>query len=194
MRSIYLILGLALLTGWSGAARANLIVNGGFETGSLSPAWSVTGNGIAIDSAFPNSGSFDASFGAASTDPNPGVLSQTIATMPGQAYDLSFALLDESGVFLNTFTVTLGNFNTVITGDQSGGSYVTFDFSIPGSDITALSTDLQFLGLNDFAAWNLDDVSLDAVTAVPEPTAAIILGSGLLALLLLGGPTWRRVR
>src|SRR3954453_3289609 len=76
---------------------AELVANGGFETGALAPEWTVAGGGIGNDSAFPNTGSFDSFLSPPATAPNPGVLSQTLSPKPGQAYHLSFALLDEAG-------------------------------------------------------------------------------------------------
>src|SRR5580698_3576063 len=83
-------------------AMANLVTNGDFETGDLS-GWTVVGNGIGIDNVFPNSGTSDAAFGATSSDPDPGVLSQALTTTAGQEYTLSFALQDEAGLSTDLF-------------------------------------------------------------------------------------------
>jgi hypothetical protein len=68
--------------------------------------------------------------GAPSNDPNPGVLSQSVATIPGQRYDLSFALMDESGLPTDSFVLTFGGFSTTIIGDQAA-SYTTESFNGP---------------------------------------------------------------
>jgi len=57
----------------SRAHAASLVTNGGFETGDFT-GWTVAGDGIAIDAVFPNTGNYDAVFGATTTDPNPGTL------------------------------------------------------------------------------------------------------------------------
>ncbi|MGH7018084.1 MAG: PEP-CTERM sorting domain-containing protein [Caulobacteraceae bacterium] len=163
------------------SATTNLVVNPGFETGDFI-GWTVSGDGISIDSVFPNTGTYDAAFSAASTDPDPGVLSQSIATTVGASYDLSFALMDEAGVPTDAFTASLGAFSQTVTGDEAPAAYTVFSFVVPGSDVTSNSSTLSFTGTNDFADWNLDDVSVSAVTAaVPEPAewALLALGVGM---------------
>jgi hypothetical protein len=166
-------------------AHAQLVTNGGFETGDFT-GWSNTGDGIDIDAVFPNSGSFDAAFTTSSDDQNPGVLSQSIATTPGQSYVLDFAVVDESGQTFNSFTTNFGGFSSTITGDQAAFAYVAESFTIPAADITGTSTTLSFEGINDIAAWNLDDVSLSLPGAVPEPAAwaLMLAGFGLLGAAL----------
>jgi len=129
------------------AYAANLVTNGGFETENLDgfgnpvsppPGWTITGDGISIDSTFSFTGTYDIAFGATASDPSPGKLSQAITTTPGQAYNLSFALFDEVGQSTDTFTVTLGGFSQTITGNQAT-SYTTETFVVPGADITGMA-------------------------------------------------------
>jgi len=168
------------ITVWSSAASANLVTNGGFDTGNFT-GWTVSGNGISIDSIFAASPCCDAAFGAGSNDPNPGTLSQSLLTVPNHPYAIKFQLMDESGSFTNTFTVNFGNFSQSITGDSAAFAMTKFVLPVPGSDVTSLATDLIFQGINDTAAWNLDNVSV--ATSVPEPSSALILGVGLIGLL-----------
>jgi len=174
---------LALLAGLAEpAGAANLVLNPSFETGDFTD-WSVAGDGISIDSVFPNTGSYDAAFSASTSDLNPGVLSQALTTSAGQGYVISFALLDEGGLPTDSFILTLGAFTATITGDLAGppgdlpSGYTAFSFTAPGSDINGASTTLSFEGLNDTAAWNLDDVSVNAATGspVPEPSTWALL-------------------
>ena len=176
------------------AYAANLVTNGGFETENLDgfgnpvsppPGWTITGDGISIDSTFSFTGTYDIAFGATASDPSPGKLSQAITTTPGQAYNLSFALFDEVGQSTDTFTVTLGGFSQTITGNQAT-SYTTETFVVPGADITGASTALGFVGINNIADWNLDDVSVTAV-AIPEPPMMLLFGSLATTLLCLAG-------
>jgi hypothetical protein len=192
---IVLCFGLATFCGGRSAA-ANLVANPGFETGDFT-GWTVTGNGIGIDTVFPNTGNFDAFFGALTTDSNPGVLSQILATRAGQSYTLSFTILDEAGFSGDTFTVTLGGFTAVITGDQAAppgdlpSGYTAEVFAVPSADIAGGDT-LAFQGLNDPTIgidWNLDDVS---ITAVSEPPAVALLGTALIACFALASPRGSR--
>jgi hypothetical protein len=180
---IALLIGLGILS-IDRANAASLVTNGGFETGDFT-GWAAAGDGIAIDSVFPNTGNYDAVFGADALDLTPGTLSQTITTTPGGTYALSFALLDEAGLSGDSFTVSFGTFTTTITGDQaappgnlpsSENGYTGESFTVPGADIVSSSTSLIFEGLNDPESgidWNLDDVALsctDNCTIGPSPT------------------------
>jgi hypothetical protein len=175
------------------AAATNLVLNPGFETGDFTD-WTVTGDGVAIDNAFPNTGCCDAVFTATTTDPDAGVLSQTLSTEAGKSYTLSFAVLDEAGFSGDTFTVQFSGFGTTITGDEAAppgnlpSLYTAETFIVPALDISGGATVLSFKGLNDPSLgidWNLDDVSVTA-SAVPEPPAWILLALAFGGLAILG--------
>jgi len=188
LRSLTMVLAVAGPLAWSGAAEANIVTNGDFETGSLSP-WNPSDPFVVtIDPANPHLGSYDASIGGGGLvfPTPPGTLDQTLTTGIGQAYTLDFWVSDaqSGGTSIDSIQVDFGGFSTTITGEQAPG-YTEFTFDIPGSDITSTSTDLQFtatIGLYDITSdtWNLDDVSVKPVTAaVPEPMSIALLGTAL---------------
>ena len=199
-RSAWFAVSLCASMAMAGTAHANLVANPGFETENATPtvpppSWSYNGgNGVGIDTVFSNTGTYDVAFGTASTDSNIGILSQSIATIAGTAYNLSFFLMDEANSFTNTFTVNFGGFSQTITGDTTGGAYVQEVFVVPGSAITGTSSVLAFRGINDSADWNLDDVSITPVsTVIPEPSSAPLFFAGLALVLVLTGRVPRRV-
>jgi hypothetical protein len=197
----FLVAGLAAMFACA-SARADLVTNGGFETGDFT-GWTTSGNGLAIDSVFPDAGNFDASFSAFSSDPNPGVLSQSIATNAGQSYVLKFSLLDEAGFAGDLFNVSFGGLSQTITGDQAapflhGSLYTLETFVVPAADIVGSSTMLAFEGEitpGIASAWNLDTVSIVPFTAVPETPTLFVLGMALLLSAPIGArrAKWRRV-
>ena len=143
----------------------------------------MTGGGIAIDMVFPNAGSCDAAFSAATTDPDAGTRSQPLSTEAGKSYTLSFAVLDEADFSGDTFTVQFGGFSATITGDEGAppgnlpSLYTAETFLVPAADIVGGATVLAFKGLNDPSLgidWNLDDASVTAAAA-PEPPTWILL-------------------
>jgi hypothetical protein len=181
------------------ALAANLVLNPSFETGDFTN-WSVTGNGILIDTVFPNTGCCDAVFTATTTDPNAGVLSQTLSTLGGKTYKLSFALLDEADFSGDSFTIQFGGFSATITGDMAAppgdlpSLYTAETFTVPGADIVSGSTVLAFKGLSDPISginWNLDDASVSAV-ATPEPSTWTLLLVAFVVMFCASKTSWNR--
>ena len=156
------------------SAQANLVANGNFSNGLTS--WTVVGDGISTDTTFTAPGdSADAAFGGN------GTLSQSVTTNAGGSYLLTFSVEDESALATDTFTVTLGGFSTVITGDNAPLVQTAESFTISAADITDTSTELSFQATDPASDWNLDDVSLVPVTtSVPEPASITLLVGGVL--------------
>jgi len=193
LRLIALVVFVASAAGAALAAGGNLVVNGGFEAsgpiaawrslgaGSAAvPGWHVTSGTGALVGGFwrANSGSNSLEVGS----PGAGAVAQTIATVPGRRYRLSFALAGnpDGPPRVKTLVVTAGATTRTFTFDVAGRSRAamgwaneSLGFAAPGT-----ATTIRFARLDGGAsAWfgpAIDDVSVteDAGAATGEQTAA----------------------
>jgi hypothetical protein len=160
-------------------ASANLITNGGFETGDFTD-WGTVGNGF-VSGTFmgvaPHSGNYQAVF------PGPGnVLDQFLNTTPGQIYTINFFLANVASNLPHSLAVTWnGNIVFFTSSLQSFGyTEYTFNVTASGTDDAITFFPVAFEG----GALFLDDVSVNpAGVGVPDggPTVSL-LGSALLGL------------
>ncbi len=148
-------------------AKANLITNPGFETGDFTGWTPSVGEFVAgeFDSIAPHSGNYEAVSRG-------GTLGQTLATIPGHTYFVSFwyANFTFPGDF-QFLEVTWGDEVQVhLTGGSGFRPYTQFTFSVPA---TSASTELQFLFSSDSF---LDDVSVNPrVVGVPDGGSTVYL-------------------
>lgn len=159
----------------AGDARANLIVNGGFETGDFT-GWTLGGNTspMSVVTSPVDGGSFSAKIAGGSRRSD--TLSQTISDTAGTVYDLSFARFQGGGGRAIGLTVTWDG--TVIFSEMNPGSdpFQDFNFTVVGTG----SDTLVFTAFNMPSSSYLDNVDLEAVT--PEPGLYAALGLGLSGL------------
>ena len=130
----------------------------------------------------PHSGSFSAFLGPVGSL---GFLSQTLATTPGQGYDLSFFLQSDGGT-PNQFQVSWNG--SVISNQSNLAAFGYTEFDFLNLLATSPTTPLVFGFRNDPGFLHLDDVALEPV---PEPTTLILLGTTMAGL---GLARWRRRR
>lgn len=165
---------LVALAAGASSAHAQMVVNGGFETGDFS-GWSETaalGSVYGVDSAGPHVGDYSAYFGASSPSAS---IWQTLATLAGQAYTISF-------YFDRSAATTGGSFSASLDGVQFfADPGDTFAFAPVNVQVVALSSNavLRFTADNPTDFYTLDNVS---VAVVPEPASALLWLVGLVGL------------
>jgi hypothetical protein len=188
---------LILMTmGASVASHAALITNGGFENPIFPQdpfnGWTLTGNvdvgyleGVCADGgtfSFTPCNSHSGTYTAALGPNGEGaMISQEVATTPGQAYTLTFFLKNDNGdpsqSVENWFGVTFDNQTVQAYSGLGNFDYQEYTFSnlVASSDVTEVGFGLE----NTPGGFFLDDVALNAV---PEPasTSLVMLSLGLL--------------
>jgi hypothetical protein len=178
---IGLILGL-VGTAWT-PARADYVVNGGFETGDFTgwlPTQASSGTDMGVSTGFAHSGIFGAFFGGTTIGAFD-TIAQDIVTTPGSVYTFSF-WLENLGPPNNGFEAFWGSTQVLSMVDAAPFSYTKFSFTLSAATD---STRLLFGGYNRPTVFGFDDVGVTLVS-VPEPTSLSILTIGVVGLGILG--------
>jgi hypothetical protein len=179
---VFLII-LVMVFATSSTAVADLVNNGGFETGDLS-GWTEVGTdpGISLYVANfnPNSGIYNVTTGY-SLDWQ--YIKQDITTMPGQSYTVGFWLSNGDPGGNNAFVARWDGATKKELLDQpyDTPAYTYYSYT---EVATGYLTTIEF-GFRYNVGWfDFDDVSVnEAPAAVPIPGAIWLLGSGLLGLI-----------
>jgi hypothetical protein len=171
-RSIFCAAALLCTVAWNAKA-VNIVNNPGFETGSFS-GWTVNDpsnfTNIGNNPLFAHSGTFHANLGAQGLT---GSLSQTLTTMVGTSYTLSFWLANDSSSTPNSFSAFFGGVQVFAIANSAVFGYT--QFTISGLVATSTSTVLDFRYRHDADFFRLDDISVDAAAGVPETASTIWL-------------------
>jgi len=147
-----------------------IIVNGGFESGSL-PPWVNTGDTsfTSVSTGNPHFGSFSLQSGPTSSD---GFVDQVLPTTAGTAYDVYFWLESPDSSGNNRFGASFGSVTLVPEASQGQFGYTLYTFTnvIPGAN-----ADLHFIFYNPASPFFLDQVCValsggPSVTPTPTPT------------------------
>lgn len=188
MRKLILAGVVAMTLGAASAHADPILVNGDFGTNDFT-GWSTSGAMLVANSAAyvagasstgdTGTGSF-ATFGAFDLGPT-GVLSQSIGTVIGQTYNLSFSYgAAGSNAVVQAILVTAGDLSQTVTSAASTNNLTTalvdytFSFTATGSSTTITFSDMS-----------AETISVDALldnVGIPEPASMLVLGAGLIAL------------
>ena len=160
------------------------IANGGFETGDFT-GWTQFGDtsfsGVCNTAGCPFNfppfaGTYAAYFGPVG---DTGGIFQSVPTVVGQEYTLTFFLANQEGGTPNFFGVQFGSAGFTLNNFPVAFGWTEFTLT---NTATSTSTLLEFTFRNDPGYWFLDNVGVSTPGTTPEPGTLVLFGSGLLGI------------
>ena len=144
-------LGAVLAGGFALPTQAQLITNGGFETGDFS-SWTVPASPfVYVGTGIAHSGTFGVGFSRVGSQD---FISQTLTTVVGDNYTLDFWLGNVVGP-PNLFTVSWNGSILAALTQTNAAAFAYAHFTATGLVATSTSTTLTFGGRHDPASWRL---------------------------------------
>jgi len=184
------LLPLLLLHALPAAVQGQIVQDGGFETDSLIPNWTLSGpdaSDIIIDDGSdtgiePHSGNYCAVLGPVGSL---SFLSQTLTTTPGTSYTLSFWLDSPDGQTPNEFAVYWNGTALSDQTDIGATGWVNYQFSVTAASVNSV---LQFGARNDISFFGLDDISVVGVAPPPPLPFTFTTNNGAITITGYTGP------
>ena len=171
---------IAALACTGSAAHADLIQNGGFETGNFTD-WGNPGYGDVTNVTQDGLSAYEGQYYAQLFNSGRDLLAQNLTDTTGQQLTLTFYVASVNitgfdGIFSTYWNGIL--LAQIISGQTFGWTKYSYTVMSTGAD------QLAFEGIQNYGSgsfWGIDGVSLTPPQAVPEPSSLVLLGT------ILGG-------